>query len=154
MRQRAICAMVGVVHLHQRAHRIGAAAGQLAGARLGDERLQHRARLVHETVVLALDVDDVGVLRDRPEGRIAFGLEPHDRRLAAHRGEERVQSRRIRVRLRIGDLGEFGDGRHGVNGEASCVRRRVSSRMRGRLGAARRRVRADVRRRFVMRRSP
>jgi hypothetical protein len=77
-----------------------------------DQRLDHRRRAarrreqhgvgrVRKALGLALDLDQVGVARDGPEGIEAFGLDARDRILAAQALGDGVPSFRIGVGLRV-----------------------------------------------------
>ena len=61
-------------------------------------------------MMLALDLENVGVLGDRPKRRASVGLHPDDGRVAPHGREERLQALFVRVRLWIPDLAEVRGG--------------------------------------------
>ena len=81
--------VLGAVHMDQRAQQIAVLAPTLVvvgGA-------QHRPWLVQEDRVLGLDLEDVGVLGDRPEGVESLALDQVHRILAAQQRRRRVEPR-------------------------------------------------------------
>ena len=71
--------MIGVVHVNQRAQH---GATTCLGMGLDGSERQQRTRGVAEMLVVALDLQDVGVPGDRPERSIQVRLHSDDRPLA------------------------------------------------------------------------
>ncbi len=83
-------AMVRIVHVDQGAQTgTGLDIAQQSIISLGDR--QQRARKVGEQIVLPFDVQDVGVLGDRPERSIVAGLNPGHRRMLPQVRERLLQ---------------------------------------------------------------
>jgi len=64
---------------------------------------ENEAWLVHEPVVLAFDLHNVGMPGDQPERPVAVGFRPMHRRAASQAGKQRVIGRLIDVRPGICD---------------------------------------------------
>ena len=114
--------VIGVVHVDQRAQHLAATTG--LGRGLNGRGGEQRARRVAEVLVVALDIEDVGVPGDRPERPVALRLHPHDRVLASQHPARGVEPLLVRVRGRvhedIGEIGQVGQA-HGVPFQATCV---------------------------------
>src|SRR5437588_12190395 len=81
-------------------------------------------RGVPEPVVLLLDHDDVGVLRDRPEGRERVTLDPVDRVLATEPRRLAMPAVEVTPRRR----GSRPCDRIGRNGKSEAILRSISER--------------------------
>jgi hypothetical protein len=101
--------VIRVVHVDEGAQHLATRFGD----RLVGRWDEHWTGRVAEVLVVALDVEDIGVPRDRPERPIALRLHPDDRVLAAQDATGGVEALLVRVRGRVHeDSGEISQVSH------------------------------------------
>jgi hypothetical protein len=102
MRQLLILGVVRIIHLRQRPHQHRAAIHGFPDLALEIDAEELCPRRIDEAIGLELDLDDVGIFRDRPERTIARGFSPMDRILAPQSREQSVLHFDVAIGLVVG----------------------------------------------------